>query len=95
MAFATGVVNAFTPAAATALFPRLVPREELPIAIAWNSIGFQTAAILGPAVGGFLYLAGAQIVYAAAAILAIFAVFVFFLIKAPPHRPDVTARSIR
>ena len=50
-----GCVNAFTPAAANSLFPQLVPRQELPNAIAWNSLGFQTAVIIGPAAGGLIY----------------------------------------
>ena len=47
-----GFVNAFTPAAASALYPQLVPRSDLPTAIAFNSLGFQTAKIVGPALGG-------------------------------------------
>ena len=69
-----GCVNAFTPAAANSLFPRLVPRDELPNAIAWNSLGFQTAVITGPAIGGLIYgFFGAATVYWTAIGLASFA----------------------
>jgi MFS family permease len=34
--------------------PRLVPPERLPAAIALNQLNFQTASIIGPAVGGVL-----------------------------------------
>ena len=65
-AFGNGAVSAFTPAAANSLYPRLIPRKELPLAIAWNSLGFQAAAVIGPAVGGFLFIGGAKLVYASA-----------------------------
>jgi MFS family permease len=56
-----GGLNAFFPAASSALLPRLVPRDELPQAIAWSSLAFQGAAIAGPAVGGLLYAAPAAL----------------------------------
>ena len=39
----------------SALAPNLVPREILPRAIALSSIAWQTGAVLGPALGGYLY----------------------------------------
>ncbi|MEQ8178024.1 MAG: MFS transporter, partial [Amphiplicatus sp.] len=66
-AFVFGAVNAFTPAASNSLYPTLVPRSELASAIAWNSLGYQGAAILGPAIGGILYIGGPHAVYWAAA----------------------------
>ena len=48
-----GVIRAFLPPAMSALGPNLVPREELPQAIAWNSLGFQGASIIGPSIAGF------------------------------------------
>jgi MFS family permease len=51
-----GSLNAFFPAASGALLPKLVPREELPQAIAWSSLAFQTAAVAGPTIGGLLYV---------------------------------------
>jgi MFS family permease len=50
-----GAVNAFLPPANTALAPMLVPREELPQAIAWTSLGFQSSVIIGPTIGGLLF----------------------------------------
>lgn len=49
-----GVVRAFLGPASAALGPMLVPREELPRAIAWNQLAFQSASILGPVVAGGL-----------------------------------------
>lgn len=49
-----GASRAFFAPANTALGPMLVPRRLLPRAIAWNSLAWQTASIMGPAAGGFL-----------------------------------------
>jgi MFS family permease len=52
--FLFGSARAFFAPANTALGPMLVPRRLLPRAIAWNSLAWQTASIIGPAAGGFL-----------------------------------------
>jgi len=54
IAAAFGAARAFFAPANTALGPMLVPRPLLPRAIAWNSLAWQTASIIGPAAGGFL-----------------------------------------
>ncbi|NWG70672.1 MAG: MFS transporter [Parvularculaceae bacterium] len=83
-----GGVNAFFPAAGNALYPSLVPRAELSQAIAWNSLGFQVFAVAGPALGGFLYIGGAALVYGACAGLSMLALVVNFMLK-PPRQPKV------
>ena len=62
-----GAARAFLQPATNALAPMLVPRDELPKAIAWNSLGFQMASVLGPWVGGALCAASPAIAFAAAA----------------------------
>jgi len=54
VAFVFGSARAFFAPASTALGPMLVPRPLLPRAIAWNSLAWQTASIVGPAAGGLL-----------------------------------------
>jgi hypothetical protein len=49
-----GVARAFAMPALQALSPNLVPREILPKAIAMSSIAWQSGAIAGPAIGGYL-----------------------------------------
>ena len=93
-AFGNGAVSAFTPAAANSLYPRLIPRKELPLAIAWNSLGFQAAAVIGPAVGGFLFIGGAKLVYATAAVLTAIGVYFFATVQAPPHEPVKNVRGL-
>jgi MFS family permease len=51
-------VGAFDLPARQALLPSLVPREHLPNAISLNTIMFQTAAVVGPSLGGIVIATG-------------------------------------
>ncbi len=77
-----GVARAFAAPSLSALAPNLVPPTVLPTAIAWNSIGWQTGAVLGPVVGGLSYDLGAPVPYTIAAVLLGVALVALFLI--PP-----------
>jgi MFS family permease len=59
-----GAARPFQMAAQQALVPALVPIELLPRAMAFSSSGMQTAIIAGPALAGFLFTAGVDVVYA-------------------------------
>lgn len=63
-----GVVRSFSGPVTRAILPQLVPVEIFPSAFAWHASVYQTASILGPAVGGLIYAAfrGPAAVYAAA-----------------------------
>ena len=67
--FATA--RAFLAPAGQALVPDLVPVEHFASAVAWSSSVWEVGAILGPAVGGWIYSAGrgAGAVYVAGAAL--------------------------
>jgi MFS family permease len=52
LSFVVGTAQAFGAPAYQSLLPSLVPREHLPNAIAMNSIQFNLARLIGPAVGG-------------------------------------------
>ena len=80
-----GCMHAFSPAAASALLPRIVPRSDMRQAIAWNSLGFQGAAIGGPAVGGLLYILGPSTVYLVSAALLLFATLAIATARTPAH----------
>jgi MFS family permease len=88
-----GVVRSFNGPVSRAILPRLVPMEVFPSAVAWHSSVFQTASILGPALGGLIYAVfrGPSAVYATAMAGAIAAGFVTLGIKtgqtAPPREP--------
>jgi MFS family permease len=67
LVLAFGVTRAFANPAGQAMLPNLVPREELGSAIAWGSTFWQTATIIGPAVGGALFVLGEVAAFGAAA----------------------------
>lgn len=52
LSFIVGMAQSFGGPAYSALIPSLVPREDLPNAIALNSIQFNLARIIGPVLGG-------------------------------------------
>ncbi len=87
-----GAARAFAGPAISALAPNLVPREMLPQAIAWNSIGWQVGAVLGPPIGAFLYAAAPAAPYLVAATLFAVAVAGLFLIG-PVPRPEPSRLS--
>ena len=64
-----GTVKAFQMPAQQALAPLLVPAAVLPRALAFSSAGMQGAIILGPALGGFIFVAGASAVYGVCTLL--------------------------
>src|SRR6478609_9028585 len=87
-----GVARSFAGPALGALAPNLVPREILPRAIALSSMAWQTGAILGPAVGGYLYALAPHAPYAASA--GLFLVAFLGLLAIPPiPRTELTHKK--
>lgn len=83
-----GTAKSFEGPAMQALLSALVPPEDLPNAIAWNSSAMQSAMVAGPAVGGLLYVAGPAVVYGVStALLATAALLVFILRPRPVNLP--------
>jgi MFS family permease len=64
-----GAARAFQGPATQALMPTLLPLTLLPTAIAWATAAFQTASIVGPSVGGWLYVFGPAVPYGTAGLL--------------------------
>ncbi len=64
-----GAARAFQMPAQQALMPTLVPLAVLPRALAFSSGAVQASIVAGPALGGFLYAAGATVVYGVCATL--------------------------
>lgn len=58
-----GTARAFSGPALRAFVPLLVSTEQLPRGIAISSSSFQIAVIVGPALGGFIYIAGPLAAY--------------------------------
>ena len=86
--FGTG--RAFANPAGQALVPNLVPLEHLKSAVAWSSSAWQTATIVGPAVGGLLYALGGAVVFGAAAASFALTALLYGAIR---HRGARTARE--
>jgi MFS family permease len=78
-----GIVRSFNGPVSRSLLPQLVPEQHFPNAVAWNSSIFQTATILGPAMGGLVYafFRGASAVYATALLVSLAAVLSTLRIK--------------
>ncbi len=78
--FVVGITKAFLAPAGEALVPGLVPPEHLQNALTWTSTIWQIATLVGPALGGWLFVAGAEAVFVAcAAVFAVAAALAFFL----------------
>ncbi|MBS0446147.1 MAG: MFS transporter [Proteobacteria bacterium] len=92
-----GAVKAFQMPAQQSITPALVPAEVLPRALAFSSAGNQAAIICGPAIGGFVYVAGAPAVYgvcaAAFAIAGVAAAGVRY-VRAPRAGQGVTLETV-
>jgi MFS family permease len=54
LTFALGLGSTMNGPAWQAIMPELVPKSELPAAIALNSVGFNLARSVGPALGGLV-----------------------------------------
>src|SRR5215469_6700007 len=67
-----GAVRAFNGAAGQSMVPQIVPEQYFPNAVAWAQTVFNTATIIGPALGGLIYAAfrGPTAVYASSMIAA-------------------------
>lgn len=96
---ALGITRAFSGPAMRALVPLLVPAEQFPSGVAWEASMTQTATVLGPAAGGFLYalFRGPAPVYATAMIIEAAAILFAVGIKARgPLRPPgfLTVESV-
>ena len=75
-----GSARAFANPAGQALLPSLVPRDVFPGAVSLMASAWQSSSIIGPAIGGLLYILGPAMVFgSAAACFAIAAAFVFSL----------------
>jgi MFS family permease len=80
-----GVARAFAGPALSALAPNLVPLEILPRAIATSSIAWQVGAIVGPALGGYLYAVAPHMPYTVGAALFALSLLCMFTIRPIPR----------
>jgi MFS family permease len=94
-----GVVRSFSGPVTRAILPQLVPDKHFPNAVAWSSSTFQSAIILGPAVGGVVYafFRGPSAVYAIATCTGLAALFSTLRIRLqsrPRKREQINLRTV-
>jgi MFS family permease len=92
--FGTG--RTFASPAAQSLVPQLVPQDQFPQAIAWNSLTFQIAVIAGPALGGAVYILGPAIAYSVCLVTLFAVASLIFAIRSrtPVYAPNATSTTL-
>ena len=92
-----GIAQAVNRPARWSYLPQLVPGSLLPSAVAWNTSGWQTAAVAGPALGGLLIAVtrGATWVYLVDAACCLIVILLLGMIRAPPGARVVEPVSLR
>jgi len=78
--FLTGLVRGIITPAHTAILGELVPRDLLTNAATWNSMNWQVAAVMGPAIGGLIYGFGG-IVPAYAVVFILYLMSILFILN--------------
>ncbi|WP_430391479.1 MFS transporter [Dyella sp. 20L07] len=97
LVFVIGVAKAFEFPALQSMLPALVPPSILPRAMAASGSAGQAAMIMGPAVGGFLYVAGPGTVYVVCALLYLIAALLMHHLRyeqAQPKREPATLKTL-
>jgi MFS family permease len=96
-ALVVGFCRAFDTPILHTLVPGIVPRDILSRAVAGGSMANQVATIGGPALGGFLYVFGAEIVYGICfvAFMAASTLIGMIRLNYPPHeKKPITLASV-
>lgn len=97
LVFVIGVAKAFEFPAMQSMLPALVPPALLGRAMAVNGSAGQAAMIMGPALGGLLYVAGPGVVYVVCALLYLAAVLLMSRLRyeqAQPKREPATLKTL-
>ncbi len=88
LSFLTGSAQSFSGPAYISLLPTLVKREDLPNAIAMNSMQFNLARVIGPVLAGIALAAwGAAICFAVNGMSFLAVIVALLLIRSPAGRP--------
>jgi len=90
----SGIIRGFMAPAYQSIFPQLIPRELYPNAATWGSNTWQTAAVLGPALGGIVYgFTSVEFSFALAVVFMLISFFVFLRVpvkETPPKEKTET-----
>lgn len=88
-----GIAAALRRPALQSIVPGLVPTEVLPRAYASTSVAGEAAVIVGPMLGGIVYLAGSSAAYIAAAVLLLGSALLLSAVDYQPESLDGTPAS--
>jgi MFS family permease len=90
-----GAGRAFYQPASNAFVPNLVPVEQFPNAVAWNTGANKVSQVLGPAIGGGLYLLGPDVVYATAMVGFVLGILTTCFIRTRTERTGKEPTNLR
>lgn len=97
VAFALASMRAFEFPGMSAMVPNVVPAEDVPRAMAWFMSAHKTSTIVGPALGGFLYVLGPALVYGLSAFFWLMASMLAMVIvtqRVVPKKEPVSLQSL-
>lgn len=93
--FVSGIARGILQPARQALGAEIIPRSVYQNAIAWRSSTWQTASVIGPAIGGLLYgFAGAVASYGTATLLMLVALAAFLMVRYAPEPRSLDRTSM-
>ena len=93
--FVSGIARGILQPARQALSAEIIPRSVYQNAIAWRSSTWQTASVIGPAVGGLLYgFAGPVTSYGVAMVLMLVALGGFLMVRYAPSPRSLETQSM-
>ena len=93
--FVSGIARGILQPARQALGAEIIPRSVYQNAIAWRSSTWQTASVIGPAIGGLLYgFAGPVASYGTATLLMLVALAGFLMVRYAPEPRSLERTSM-
>lgn len=90
-----GTGRAFYQPASNSLVPNLVPPEIFPNAVAWHTSTNKVAQMVGPAIGGMVYLLGPEYVYGFSVLGLAIGTFLIGMIKTKTKKLSKEPTSLR
>lgn len=93
MAMLIASARSFSLPSTASLLPNIVTRDEFPRAVAFSTSSMQFAAMIGPAVGGFVYAMIAQEIFLLLVALPVAAAVLIRTVEAPPGAEQKPAGS--
>lgn len=84
MAMVIAGARSFSLPATASLLPNIVAREQFPQAVAFSSSSMQFAAMVGPAIGGFVYAFIAEDIFLVLVAIPAAAALLILTVRAPP-----------